>query len=183
VTASTSPTPPGQTLGGQHGPGCVEVVPGSIRGVWMVRLVAGEAALAALVLAGGTACAGLNGPAAAQPAAPVLSRSTAPQAGVIRGRFVIFGTMGRPGPAADHPARGTVMLTHGRHRVLIIRAGHSGTFVAHLPPGTYNVYGHSPQLITVSDNGTEREDKVTLAHPVTVTAGHTTKIVLRAIVP
>jgi len=149
----------------------------------MIRLVAGAGALAALVLAASAACGGLTGPPAAQPAAPGHSRSTAPQAGVISGRFVIFGTMGRPGPAVDHPARGTVVFTHGRHRVLVTRAGRSGAFEAHLPPGTYHVYGRSPQLMTVSGNGTEREDKVTLAHPVTVTAGHTTTIVLTAIVP
>jgi hypothetical protein len=97
--------------------------------------------------------------------------------------LVIFGTAGRPGAAVDHPARGTVVFTHGGHRVLIIRVGRSGTFVVRLPPGTHHVYGHSPQLTTVSDNGTEWEDKITLAHPVIVTADHTTKVVLRAIVP
>jgi hypothetical protein len=86
-------------------------------------------------------------------------------AGTVMGRFVIFGTMGRPGRAVDHPARATVVFTDGRHRVPITRAG------------------RSPQLITVSQNGSQREDKITLAHPITVTAGHTTKIVLRAIVP
>lgn len=149
----------------------------------MFRLLMGTGALAVVVLAGGAACGGLNGPPAAQPAGPALGRGAAPRAGVISGRFVIFGTMGRPGSAVDHPARGAVVFTHGRHRVLIIRVGRSGIFVAHLPPGTYHVYGRSPQLTTVSDNGAEREDKITLAHPVTVTADHTTTVVLKAIVP
>lgn len=146
----------------------------------MIRLVAGVGALAVLVL---VACGGLNGLPAAQPAAPVLSRAVPQGRDVISGRFVIFGTMGRPGAAVDHPARGTVVFTRGRHRVLIVQAGRSGIFVAHLPPGTYHVYGRSPQLTTVSGNGTEREDKITLPHPVTVTAGHTTKIILKVIVP
>ncbi len=149
----------------------------------MIRLLAHTGALAVLMLAGGAACGGVNGPAAAQPAAPALSRGAAPGAGAISGHFVIFGTMGRPGAAVDHPARGTVVFSRGRHRVLIIRVGRSGTFVAHLPPGTYHVYGRSPQLTTVSENGTGREDKITLVRPVTVIAGNTTKIVLRAIVP
>src|SRR5215831_12578766 len=149
----------------------------------MMRLLVGAGALAGLVLAGGTACGGLNGPPASQPAAPALSRAAAQGTAVISGRFVILGTMGRPGAAVDHPARGTVVFTDGRHRMLIIPVDRSGTFSARLPPGTYHVYGRSPQLITVSDNGTEREDEVTLPYPVTVTAGHTTKIVLRAIVP
>ena len=59
----------------------------------------------------------------------------------------------------------------------------SGTFLARLPAGIYHVYGCTPQLVTVSPNGTPSEDTITLARLVTVTAGHTTTIVLRAIVP
>lgn len=149
----------------------------------MIRLLAGAGALAALVLAGGAACGGPNGLPAAQPAGSAPGRATAPRMGTISGRFVIFGTMGRPGPATDHPARGMVVFTRGQHRVLVTRAGRSGTFAASLPPGTYHVYGRSRQLTTVSQNGTEREDKITLPHSVTVTAGHTTKIVVKAYVP
>ena len=149
----------------------------------MIRSLLGAGALAVLVLAGGAACGGLHGPPAGQPAGSAPSRATAPQMGVITGRFVIFGTMGRPGPATDHPARGIVVFTRGQHRVLVTCAGRSGTFAASLPPGTYHVYGRSPQLTTVSQNGTEREDKITLPHSVTVTAGHTTKIVVKAYVP
>ena len=147
----------------------------------MIRLLRGTAASAVLFLGGTAACSGLSGSPAARPAAAVHSTAGA-ETGVISGRFVILGTMGQPGSASDHPARGTVVFTDGRHR-LRARASQSGTFSAHLSPGTYHVYGRSPQLTTVSENGTRREDKVTLAHPVTVTAGHTTKIVLRAIVP
>jgi hypothetical protein len=147
----------------------------------MIRLLAGAGALAVLVLGGG-ACGGLTGPPA-QPAGSAPSHSTAQEAGVISGRFVLFGTMGRPGPGVDHPARGIVVVTRGRHRVLVVRTGSSGAFAARLPPGTYHVYGRTPQLVTVSDNGTEQEDTVTLPHPLTVTAGHTTKIVLKVIVP
>jgi hypothetical protein len=149
----------------------------------MIRLLAGTGALAVLVLTGGAACGGPNGAPAAQSAAAVLGPGAAPVTGVISGRFVIFGTMGRPGAAVDHPARGSVVFTRGRHRVLVIRVGRSGTFAVRLPPGTYRVYGRSPQLTTVTDNGAERESKITLAQPVIVTAGHTTKIVLKAIVP
>ena len=148
----------------------------------MIRLLAGAGASAVLVLAGAAACSGLSESHAADPAEPAHSRAAA-DTGIVSGRFVIFGTMGRPGRAVDHPARGTVVFTVGRYRVLTTRASRSGTFVAHLPPGTYHVYGRSPQLTTVTGNGIKREDKVTLAHPVTVTAGHTTKIVLRAMVP
>jgi hypothetical protein len=152
----------------------------------MTRLLAGAGASAVLVLSAAAACGGPSGSVAAHPAEPAHnpahSRVSA-GAGTVMGRFVIFGTMGRPGRAVDHPARATVVFTDGRHRVLITRAGRSGTFFARLPPGTYHVYGRSPQLITVSQNGSRREDKITLAHPISVTAGHTTKIVLRAIVP
>jgi hypothetical protein len=51
------------------------------------------------------------------------------------------------------------VFTCGRRRVLITRAGRSGAFLAHLPPGTYYVYGRTPQLTTVSQNGTSREGK------------------------
>jgi hypothetical protein len=172
-TQDMQPSPPGLRQSGAR----------LDRGSLMIRLVAGVGALAVLVLAGGAACGGLNGLPAAQPAAPVLSRAVPQGRGVISGRFVIFGTMGRPGAAVDHPARGTVVFTRGRHRVLIVQAGRSGIFVARLPAGTYHVYGRSPQLTTASGNGTEREDKITLPHPVTVTAGHTTKIILKVIVP
>jgi hypothetical protein len=148
----------------------------------MTRLLAGAGASAVLVLSGAAACSGPTGSPAAQPAGPAHSH-VGPDAGTVKGRFMIFGTMGRPGRAVDHPARATVVFTDGRHRVLTTRASRSGTFFARLPPGTYHVYGRSPQLITVSQNGTRREDKIALAHPVNVTAGHTTKIVLRAIVP
>jgi hypothetical protein len=148
----------------------------------MIRLLVGAGASAVLVLAGAAACSGLSESHAADPAEPAHSRAAA-DTGIVSGRFVIFGTMGRPGRAVDHPARGTLVFTVGRYRVLTTRASRSGTFVAHLPPGTYHVYGRSPQLTTVTGNGIKREDKVTLAHPVTVTAGHTTKIVLRAMVP
>ncbi len=149
----------------------------------MIRLLTGTSALAVLTLAGGAACGGLNGLPAAQPAGSAPSRATAQQTGVISGRFVIFGTMGRPGPAADHPARGTVVFTRGQHQVLTTRVGRSGTFAAHLPPGTYHVYGRSPQLTTVGQHGTAREDNITLPHTVTVTVGHTTTIVVKADVP
>jgi len=148
----------------------------------MIRLIGGAAASAVLLLGGTVACSGLSGSAAAGPAAPAHSPAGA-ETGVISGRFVILGTMGQPGSASDHPARGTVVFTDGRHRLRTTRASRSGTFSVHLPPGIYHVYGRSPQLTTVSENGTSQEDKVTLAHQVTVTAGHTTKIVLRAIVP
>jgi hypothetical protein len=166
--------------------GRVEVVPDSIRGAFMTRLLAGAGASAVLVLSGAAACGGPSASVAAHPAGSAHSSGhsrVSADAGTVMGRFVIFGTMGRPGRAVDHPAPATVVFTDGRHRVLIARAGRSGTFFARLPPGTYHVYGHSPRLITVSQNGSQREDRITLAHPISVTAGRATKIVLRAIVP
>jgi hypothetical protein len=65
----------------------------------MIRLLAGGGALAVLVVAGCAAGSGLNRPVAAPPAGSAPSRGTALQQSVITGRFVLFGTMGRPGPA------------------------------------------------------------------------------------
>src|SRR5215467_11250643 len=131
--------------------------------------------LAVLVLTGGAACSRPSGPPAAPQARLAPSQETRHPTGVISGRFVLFGTMGRPGPATYHPARGKVVFTRGGRRVLMVRAGRAGTFLAHLPPGTYHVYGRTPQLTTVSQNGNSREDKITLARHVTVNAGQTTK--------
>jgi hypothetical protein len=149
----------------------------------MGRLHFGAGVLTVLVLAGGAACGGANVPLAAQPAESTHHHAATHKTGTIRGRFVIFGTMGRPGQAVDHPARGTLTFTSGRHRVLVIRVDRSGSFTVRLSPGTYRVYGRTPQLITVTGSGAQREDKVTLSHPVTVAAGHITKIAVRAIVP
>jgi len=64
----------------------------------MTRLLAGAGTSAVLLLAGAAACGGPDGSVAAHPAK--LARSAphsrvSADAGTVRGRFVIFGTMGR----------------------------------------------------------------------------------------
>lgn len=114
--------------------------------------------------------------------ASVTAGQQAPIA-TVTGRFVRDG--GPLGPGGQQPAEqslaGTVVFTAARQRVSV-HVGRSGTFTLWLPPGTYAVSGRSPSIVEVS-GGTTRVTPCSVPSQVTVTAGHSTRVTVRCIVP
>jgi hypothetical protein len=147
----------------------------------MVTVAAG-AAIWALVAGLGWAA----GPAGVRSAGGGSDGIAASRTGVITGRMEMSGVTLK-GPFVS-PVRGTVAFTRPGHRVRVVQVGRSGTFAVHLPPGTYHVFGRSPMLVQVGPSGVvggpgSTESPIRLGYAVTVTAGHTIKIVINAVVP
>ena len=80
------------------------------------------------------------------------------------------------------PIPGTIRFTSTRRGTVTARAGRSGTFTARLPAGTYHVSFRTPRILEVSSHGTSHQTWSSRS-TVTVTARHTTRIILLSIVP
>ena len=105
--------------------------------------------------------------------------------GTVTGRLLIEGgpiniRSGRqPG---KQPIPGTIRFTSTRRGTVTARAGRSGAFTARLPAGTYHVSFRTPRILEVSGNGTSHQTWSSRS-TVTVTARHTTRIILLSVVP
>jgi hypothetical protein len=137
-------------------------------------------ATAMLLLAG---CASAQGAVSAQGTTSARgsasAKDTASADGTVTGRFQLEG--GPSGDTAARPIPGTVRFTAAHHRPVTIQVGTSGSFSVRLPAGTYQVAGRTPRIIEVS--GGRQHEMWSQTRPVTVTAGHTTRITITDIVP
>jgi hypothetical protein len=155
----------------------------------MNRSLACAAAVTALMLAG---CGTRSGPG------PVAGHGASgrPAAGNVTGRLLLEGGPIRPGgrQPGPRPIRGVVTFTAAGHRPVRVRAGRSGAFSVHLPPGRYRVSARSPAVMTVSNgaavtgrgallSGTEGEAPCSFPLSVTVTTRHTARAVVICFVP
>lgn len=109
----------------------------------------------------------------------------APARGTVTGRFVREGGPLGPGgrQPATRPLSGLVQFTGPGGYVASVRVGRTGTFTVSLPPGTYRVSGRSPDIMQVSDGGSEQEVPCSQPASVTVSAHRTTKLTLACVVP
>jgi hypothetical protein len=117
------------------------------------------------------------------PAACAAAPGGASADGTVAGRLVREGGPLGPGgqQPGKHPIPGTVRFTDG-HRVITVRTTSAGGFSVRLPPGRYRVSDRSPRILLVGSDGVSRQ---TWSSPVsvTVTAHHTTHVILTSIVP
>jgi len=118
------------------------------------------------------------------PAAWPAAHHSAPSAGTVTGRLVLEGgPLGVNGQQPGiRPIAGTVRFTSGDHQAVTVRTTSSGVFSVRLPAGRYQVSDRSPVVQVASADGTSRQEWSTPV-PVTVTAHHTTSIMLTIIVP
>ncbi len=107
-----------------------------------------QAVIAATVIAGSAGCAG---------ATP----------GTVTGIFVRIGGPAPVGPSGDGvPLPGNVVAAGTTGKRFTARTGKSGRYTMTLPPGTYHLTGHSPE---VGSNG--HQMRCFAEHPVQVKAG------------
>jgi len=93
-------------------------------------------------------------------------QSTLPgHGGAVTGTLVFGGPVGRIGPVP-----GQVMAANSATGQFTVTTGDDGRFRLYLPPGRYQLTGHSPK---VTLNGAEVECNAT--HPIHVTARTTTR--------
>ncbi len=108
-----------------------------------------------------------------------------PATGTVTGRFVREG--GPLGPGGQQPAeqalRGTVTFTAAGHRPVTVRVDRSGSFSVRLTPGSYHVYGRTPDIVEVGSGGAEHDGTCSFPQAVRVTGQHTVKIAVACIVP
>jgi hypothetical protein len=107
-----------------------------------------------------------------------------PAMGHVTGKLVMDGGPLGPGgqQPRERPLPGTVTFTAAGHHTVSVKVGATGTFAVPLPPGRYQVSGHSPDVLEV-DGGKTREPPCSEPTATTVTAGHTVTITLACIVP
>jgi hypothetical protein len=133
-----------------------------------------------LLLAG---CASAQGAVSAQGPASARATSSAPATssaeGTVMGRFLIEG--GTSADTAARPIPGAVQFTAAHHQLVTVPVGTSGTFSVRLPAGTYQVAGRTPRVIEII--GGHQREMWSQIRPVTVTAGHTTRITITDTVP
>jgi hypothetical protein len=107
-----------------------------------------------------------------------------PASGHLTGRLVMEG--GPLGPGGKQPGEramsGTVTVTSAGHHPVTVTVGSSGTFSVPLPPGRYQVFGRSPDVMEI-DGGHSRELPCSQPTSAVVTAGQTATITLTCIVP
>jgi hypothetical protein len=77
---------------------------------------------------------------------------------------------------------GTVTVASAGHHPVTVTVGSSGTFSVPLPPGRYQVFGRSPDVMEI-DGGHSRELPCSQPTSAVVTAGQTATITLTCIVP
>jgi hypothetical protein len=108
-----------------------------------------------------------------------------PVTGTVTGRFVREGGPLGPGgqQPAEHALRGTVTFTAAGHQPVTVRVGGSGAFSVRLVPGSYHVYGRTPEIVEVGSGGASRDGTCSLPQTVRVTGQHTLKIAVACIVP
>jgi hypothetical protein len=87
------------------------------------------------------------------------------QGGTVTGTLIFGGPVGRIGPVPGH-----VVAANSASGQFTVTAGDNGRFRLYLPPGRYQLTGHSPK---VTLNGAEVECYAT--SPVHVTARKTTR--------
>jgi hypothetical protein len=137
-------------------------------------------ATAMLLLAG---CASAQGAVSAQGTTSARgsasAQATSSVDGIVTGRFQIEG--GTSADTAARPLPGTVRFTAAHRPPITVQVGTSGSFSVRLPSGTYQVAGRTPRIIEVSGGG--QHEMWSQTRPVTVTAGHTTRITITDIVP
>jgi hypothetical protein len=107
-----------------------------------------------------------------------------PVTGTVTGMFVREGgPLGAGGQQpAEHALRGTVTFTAAGHQPVTVRVGRSGAFSVRLVPGSYHVYGRTPDIVEV-DGGVSHDGTCSLPQTVRVTGQHTLKIAVACIVP
>ena len=127
----------------------------------------------------------LTGCTAAGAAEHAASHTAARATGHVTGKLLIEGGAIGPGgqQPGERPIPGTVTFTAAGHRPVQIGVGASGKFSAWLPPGRYQVAGHSPDIETVTGSGKDLEQTCSQPLSVTVSARHTAAISVVCIVP
>ena len=108
----------------------------------------------------------------------------ASSAGTIAGRLVLEGGPLGPGgrQPSPRPIPSTVRFADGHHQPVTVRTTSAGMFSVQLPAGRYQVSDRSPRMLTANANGTSSQEWSTPV-PATVTAHHTTTIILTIVVP
>lgn len=107
------------------------------------------------------------------------------QLGTVTGVFHRVG-----GPLGPHgkqpkvvPLTGRMRFTRPGHPAVSVPVGRSGRFTVQLPPGTYRVTGITPDVVTVLNNGRQRDGRCHLPHDLRVRPGRTGHITVVCSVP